>query len=239
MKPFRLASTLALAAMTLAATTPLRADEQRAQASRVPPVGAENARKLDLNTADETALANVSVIGPELARALVAARPFATIDDLERVQGVSAERLEQIKAQVTVVPAGAKASKRGKDSMGLPRPNAAAARSTGGRRSAASGETGTRGARVGKLDVNSADQATLAALPSVGADLAGAIIAARPFKSIDDLARVQGVSAERLELLRQDLEVQPAGPKAKRTRKAEPRASSEPANPHPLPDAAR
>lgn len=220
---FRLAPLFSCAALAFAPSDSLFAEEQRAQASRQPPIGAENARKLDLNTADEKALAGVSVIGPDLARALVAARPFATIDDLERVQGVSTERLEQIRAQVTVVPVATKGSERSKDSMGLPRPTTTSTTTSAGspRNSRAATATGTRGAGLAKVDVNSADQATLAALPSVGPDLAAALIAARPFKTMDDLARVQGVSSERLELLRQDLDVQPATKKAKRAKKSD------------------
>ena len=75
--------------------SPVMADEQRSQ----PESSAATSTKLDLNTASVRALESVPVIGPDGARAIIAARPFATIDELDRVQGISAERLEQLRAK--------------------------------------------------------------------------------------------------------------------------------------------
>jgi competence protein ComEA len=57
---------------------------------------------VDLNTADLKTLEAIPSIGPESARAIVAARPFANIDELNRVKGITAEQLELIRADVTV-----------------------------------------------------------------------------------------------------------------------------------------
>ena len=46
---------------------------------------------------------------------------------------------------------------------------------------------------IGMVDLNSADAKTLEALPGVGMATAKAIIAARPFKSVDDLKNVKGI----------------------------------------------
>jgi competence ComEA-like helix-hairpin-helix protein len=48
-------------------------------------------------------------------------------------------------------------------------------------------------AKAKKIDLNSATQAELEGLKGIGASLAGKIIAARPFKSIDDLKNVSGI----------------------------------------------
>src|SRR5258706_494224 len=48
-------------------------------------------------------------------------------------------------------------------------------------------------APAGKVDLNTADEKTLEGLPGVGAATAKAIIAARPFKSVDDLKKVKGI----------------------------------------------
>ena len=48
---------------------------------------------------------------------------------------------------------------------------------------------------AGPLDVNSATQQQLENLPGIGPALAGRIIAARPFKSADDLRNVKGIGA--------------------------------------------
>ena len=46
-------------------------------------------RKLDLNTASVEALLEISGIGQSLAEKIVAARPFTSVQDLARVQGIS------------------------------------------------------------------------------------------------------------------------------------------------------
>jgi DNA uptake protein ComE-like DNA-binding protein len=50
--------------------------------------------------------------------------------------------------------------------------------------------------------VNQADAKTLALLPGVGRTLAGNIIAARPFEKLDDLLKVKGIAAKRLEQIK-------------------------------------
>lgn len=49
-----------------------------------------------------------------------------------------------------------------------------------------------------KINVNHADEETLGRLAVVGADLAGSIVAGRPYASIDELLRVRGVTPEML-----------------------------------------
>lgn len=61
-------------------------------------------------------------------------------------------------------------------------------------------------APAGVLDVNVADAQALAALPGIGPALAGRIVAERaargPFASADDLLRVPGIGAGRMERIR-------------------------------------
>ena len=64
--------------------------------------------KVDVNTADVRTLESIPAIGPETARSIVAARPFTSLEELNRVKGISAERLEQIRAELTVAPETAK-----------------------------------------------------------------------------------------------------------------------------------
>ncbi len=53
-----------------------------------------------------------------------------------------------------------------------------------------------------KLDVNAASAQELDALPGIGPVLAERIVAARPFKSADDLRRVKGIGAKKYEKIR-------------------------------------
>ena len=56
--------------------------------------------------------------------------------------------------------------------------------------------------QAGKLDINTASSAELENLPGIGPVLAERIIAARPFKSADDLRKVKGIGDARYEKLR-------------------------------------
>lgn len=65
-----------------------------------------------------------------------------------------------------------------------------------------------------KVDINTADPAALEALPEIGTDLANAIIAARPFKSVDDLERVSGIGPGKMNTLRGKVTASPVKPTA-------------------------
>jgi competence ComEA-like helix-hairpin-helix protein len=57
------------------------------------------------------------------------------------------------------------------------------------------------------VDVNHATLDELASLDGVGPRLAGRIVDARPFSSVDDLARVSGIGGHRVDHLRERLTV--------------------------------
>ena len=48
------------------------------------------------------------------------------------------------------------------------------------------------------VDVNSADEKTLAALPGIGDKTAKEIVKGRPYKSVDDLAKVKGIGDKKM-----------------------------------------
>ena len=189
----------------LASAAPADEQRQRAASERSKPaLGTSAESRLDLNTADVKALEAVPVIGVDGAQAIVAARPFRTIHDLDLVKGISAARLEQIRAVVTVeivlVP-----PKLGSPNVNPSQPST--------------------GDEVGddRVDLNTADLKTLAAIPSIGEETAREIVAARPFERVDDLSRVKDMSAERLELIRTQVTVVPA---ARATGKADRRPAT-------------
>ncbi len=62
---------------------------------------------------------------------------------------------------------------------------------------------------IRKVDLNLATREELEALPGIGEVLASRIIAARPFKTVDDLAKVEGIRPSVLERLRPYLTVTP------------------------------
>lgn len=185
MKTLFFIRTLALPLLLAGISLSSSADEQRQKPASPAVVGAQ----LDLNTADQKTLEAVPVIGPDGARAIIAARPFSTINDLDKVKGISAERLEQIRAKVTVA-------------------TPAVAPRSGSRLVMPTTATGDRAQP--KVDLNTAELKTLAAIPTIGAETAKAIVAARPFTSVDDLSRLNGMNAERLEQIRAHVVVTPS-----------------------------
>ncbi len=52
------------------------------------------------------------------------------------------------------------------------------------------------------IDVNNADEKSLTSLPGIGKSTAKAIIAGRPYKNLDDLKRVKGMSDKKINALR-------------------------------------
>jgi competence protein ComEA len=74
---------------------PLRAPARRARAT--PP-----AEPLDVNRASEPELARLPGVGPALAARIVAARPFADVDELRKVKGVRRATLERLRPHVIV-----------------------------------------------------------------------------------------------------------------------------------------
>ena len=57
---------------------------------------------VNLNTAPQGELEALPGIGPALARRIVEARPFRSVEDLDRVKGIGPKRLEVLRALVRV-----------------------------------------------------------------------------------------------------------------------------------------
>jgi competence protein ComEA len=66
---------------------------------------AEAAGKVDVNSASAAELASLPGIGDSKAAAIIAERekkPFASVDDLERVRGIGARTVEDLRSKVSV-----------------------------------------------------------------------------------------------------------------------------------------
>ena len=61
-------------------------------------------RRLDLNEASAEDLELLPRVGPAIAGRIVAARPFASVDELTRVRGIGERTLERLRPLVRVGP---------------------------------------------------------------------------------------------------------------------------------------
>ncbi len=157
---------------------------------------------VDLNSASDKELEALPGVGPASAKKIIANRPYKSMDELSKA-GLSAKTLESLKPLATVgaaspaaKPAEAPAKKSGPAAAAATKPEPPAKRTPG------------------HVDLNSASDKDLEALPGVGPATAKKIIANRPYKTIDELSKA-GLSAKTIESLKPLATVGAASPAAK------------------------
>jgi competence protein ComEA len=134
---------------------------------------------VDLNKATSDELQELPGVGEVTAKKIIDGRPYSKVDDLAKA-GVPARVINSIRSHVRVGEAMAARAKT----------------------KTRAGDTAEPKAASGKVNLNSATQAALEELPGIGPAHAKAIIEARPFKSVDDLARVKGLGKARIDVLK-------------------------------------
>lgn len=137
---------------------------------------ADPPQRIDINNASQEAIETLPGVGPAIAQEIIKGRPYRTFADLDKVKGIGPKKLDQLRGRIVVAPMRAQ----------LP---AAQVRSATNQIAA-------------KVNLNTATQAELEKLPGIGPKRAEAIIAARPFKQIDDLQKVKGLSRAQLNELK-------------------------------------
>jgi len=164
---------------------------------------------VDINTGSQVELEAVKGVGPATAKKIIANRPYKPLDELSKA-GLSAKKIEAFKSSLTVGEA--------------PAPVAPVAAKETRKKGEAAPTTKAKEQKAAEpasgppVDLNTADLKALEALPGVGPATAQKIIAARPFKSVDDLSKVKGMSKAKMEALKDKVTVgqeKAAAPKAK------------------------
>jgi competence protein ComEA len=189
-----------------------------AQQTATPPVGARAKAKLkaaqaaaksttplDLNTASlESMVETLPGVGEATAKKIIAGRPYRSLEDLARA-GIPPRTINQIRSMVTFTPAAAAKGQAKAVAKTREMPERKATAPAAG---ATAPTTTTAAAPAGKIDLNHATVEELQTLPGIGPAHAAAIIAARPFRSPQDLSRVRGLS-RRAEFLQSRVTVTP------------------------------
>lgn len=164
------------------------------------PGAATAAEKIDINTASLKDLQKIIWVGSKIAQQIIDARPFYSLDDLkEKINFIGAKRLADIKEQGLAwvdpnlqppqEPEPAKEQATSSEPLAsTPTPTLAPTTQT----------IATEEPKLLKIDINTASPPELQKLTSIGQLLAQRIIDARPFYSVDDLARVRGIGAKTL-----------------------------------------
>jgi competence protein ComEA len=138
---------------------------------------AEPPQRIDINNASQEAIETLPGVGPAIAQEIIKGRPYRTFADLDKVKGIGPKKLDQLRGRVVIAPMRAQ----------LP---------------SAQVRSSTTNQIAAKVNLNTATQAELEKLPGIGPKRAEAIIAARPFKQIDDLQKVKGLTRAQLNELK-------------------------------------
>lgn len=146
-------------------------------------------QKVDINNASAKELQALPGVGEATAQKIIKGRPYASVADLAKA-GVSKSTIDKI---TPMVIAGA---------TKVTATSAKGETKTTKAKEAKTQEMAETAAKGGALiDLNTASEKELDALPGVGKATAGKIIAGRPYASVDDLAKA-GVGPKALEKLR-------------------------------------
>ncbi|MDE2757057.1 MAG: helix-hairpin-helix domain-containing protein [Acidobacteriota bacterium] len=93
-------STLLLALASIAGPAQAKPIESQADTPGKNGAGEMPSKAVDINTATEKQLSSLPGIGPQMAKRIIEARPFKSIQELKRVKGIGDKKFERLKSHV-------------------------------------------------------------------------------------------------------------------------------------------
>lgn len=163
---------------------------------------------VDINNATQKELEGIKGIGAATAKKIIAGRPYKSVDELSKA-GIKPKTIDAMKPFVTVgtaqaVPVTETATKA--VTKATAPVSAAPTDLTNATKKVKT--TATKLAPGTKININTADQATIEKLPEIGPVKAKAIIAGRPYKSIEDVMKVSGIKEKTFNAIKDYVTVQ-------------------------------
>ena len=161
---------------------------------------------VDINNATAKELEGIKGVGPATANKIVAGRPYKSVDELSKA-GLSAKAIEAIKPFVTVgkgqaaqaTETATKAATKAAAPMASEMTKTSQDVKAAGKSAQAAASKLAPGT---KININTADQATLEKLPEIGPVKAKAIIDGRPYNKIEDIMKVSGIKGKTFEVIK-------------------------------------
>jgi competence protein ComEA len=172
-----------------------KADEQKAVVGLV-----------DINNATQKDLESVKGVGPATAKKIIAGRPYKSVDELSKA-GIKPKAIEAMKPFVTVGAAPAapvtEVATKAVTKATVPVSAAATDVTTTADKVKTKAKAATAKLAPGnKININTADQAMIKKLPEIGPAKAKAIIAGRPYSTIEDIMKVKGIKGKTFDVIK-------------------------------------
>ncbi len=195
-----LAPRVAVAAAPVASTAKTARDAMKKATSKAKTAAKEATTaggKVDLNTATADELEELPGIGPARAAAIIKARPFKAVADLKNVDEVPARVYNEIEPRLIASPPAVvetkTAAKKAVARAESPRAKAAAKEAEEEEHPAQQSRKKAALAPGRMININTASADELQELPGIGPVRSEAIIKGRPFETIEDVMKVDGI----------------------------------------------